>query len=76
MGLAGRESGQAGDTGGEGGIRTPGAQKGTAVFETAPINRSGTSPAKSIAGAEWGSNPFVTGGDSLDRAHSSAIVWV
>ena len=30
--------------GGEGGIRTLGTHKGTTVFETAPIDRSGTSP--------------------------------
>ena len=32
------------ETGGEGGIRTLGTHKGTTVFETAPIDRSGTSP--------------------------------
>jgi hypothetical protein len=31
-------------TGGEGGIRTHGTRKGTTVFETAPIDHSGTSP--------------------------------
>ena len=31
-------------TGGEGGIRTLGTLAGTTVFETAPIDRSGTSP--------------------------------
>ena len=31
-------------SGGEGGIRTLGTHKGTTVFETAPIDRSGTSP--------------------------------
>ena len=30
--------------GGEGGIRTLGTRKGTTVFETAPIDHSGTSP--------------------------------
>ena len=30
--------------GGEGGIRTHGALAGTTVFETAPIDHSGTSP--------------------------------
>ena len=30
--------------GGERGIRTPGPRKGSAVFETAPFNRSGISP--------------------------------
>jgi hypothetical protein len=30
--------------GGEGGIRTLGTHKSTTVFETAPIDRSGTSP--------------------------------
>jgi hypothetical protein len=30
--------------GGEAGIRTLGTHKGTTVFETAPIDRSGTSP--------------------------------
>ena len=30
--------------GGEGGIRTHGARKGTTVFETAPFDHSGTSP--------------------------------
>src|ERR1700749_834894 len=32
--------------GGEGGIRTLGTHKGTTVFETAPIDRSGTSPTR------------------------------
>ena len=32
------------NTGGEGGIRTLGTLAGTTVFETAPIDRSGTSP--------------------------------
>lgn len=31
-------------SGGETGIRTLGAQLGTTVFETAPFDRSGTSP--------------------------------
>jgi hypothetical protein len=31
-------------SGGEGGIRTLGTREGTTVFETAPIDRSGTSP--------------------------------
>jgi hypothetical protein len=31
-------------SGGEAGIRTLGTRKGTTVFETAPIDRSGTSP--------------------------------
>ncbi len=31
-------------TGGEAGIRTLGTRMGTTVFETAPFNRSGTSP--------------------------------
>jgi hypothetical protein len=30
--------------GGEGGIRTHGTREGTTVFETAPFDRSGTSP--------------------------------
>ena len=30
--------------GGEGGIRTLGTREGTTVFETAPFDRSGTSP--------------------------------
>ena len=30
--------------GGEGGIRTPGDREATTVFETAPIDHSGTSP--------------------------------
>ncbi len=34
----------AGWLGGEGGIRTPGTPKGTPVFETGPIDHSGTSP--------------------------------
>ena len=33
---------------GEGGIRTPGPRKGSTVFETAPFDRSGTSPAANI----------------------------
>ena len=32
------------ECGGEGGIRTLGTRKGTTVFETAPFDRSGTSP--------------------------------
>ena len=32
------------EVGGEAGIRTLGTRKGTTVFETAPIDRSGTSP--------------------------------
>ena len=32
------------ENGGEGGIRTPGPRKGSTVFETAPIDHSGTSP--------------------------------
>ena len=32
------------ENGGEGGIRTLGTRKGTTVFETAPFDRSGTSP--------------------------------
>ncbi|GAN94435.1 hypothetical protein Gbth_062_028 [Gluconobacter thailandicus F149-1 = NBRC 100600] len=31
-------------SGGEGGIRTHGTREGTTVFETAPIDHSGTSP--------------------------------
>ena len=34
----------AGSVGGEGGIRTPGTLAGTSVFETDPIDHSGTSP--------------------------------
>ena len=33
-----------GVSGGEGGIRTHGTRKGTTVFETVPIDHSGTSP--------------------------------
>src|ERR1700754_168872 len=33
--------------GGEGGIRTHGTREGTTVFETVPIDHSGTSPQKS-----------------------------
>ena len=33
-----------GGSGGEGGIRTHGTGEGTTVFETAPIDHSGTSP--------------------------------
>ena len=36
---------QVGENGGGGGIRTHGARKGTTVFETAPFDHSGTSPA-------------------------------
>ena len=32
------------DSGGETGIRTLGARKGSTVFETAPFDHSGTSP--------------------------------
>src|SRR5271163_997639 len=35
--------------GGEGGIRTHGTLARTTVFETAPIDRSGTSPARAAA---------------------------
>src|SRR5690349_17003724 len=34
----------AGPSGGEGGIRTPGAREGTTVFKTAAFNHSATSP--------------------------------
>ena len=37
--------------GGEGGIRTHGTRKGTTVFETVPIDHSGTSPQKVRAGS-------------------------
>ena len=37
--------------GGEGGIRTHGTRKGSTVFETAPIDHSGTSPR---LGVVWG----------------------
>jgi hypothetical protein len=37
--------------GGEAGIRTLGTRKGTTVFETAPIDRSGTSPSDTSASA-------------------------
>ena len=41
--------------GGETGIRTLGPRKGTTVFETAPIDHSGTSPlGVSIISCEWG----------------------
>ena len=36
--------GHPGRSGGEGGIRTHGTRKGTPVFETGPIDHSGTSP--------------------------------
>ena len=39
-----RENAFAGASGGEGGIRTHGGRKPTTVFETAPIDHSGTSP--------------------------------
>ncbi len=34
--------------GGEAGIRTQGPRKGSTVFETAPFNRSGTSPSNRL----------------------------
>ncbi len=40
----GSEDQEAQGSGGEGGIRTHGTRKGTTVFETAPIDHSGTSP--------------------------------
>ena len=40
--MVGRKIGRAG--GGEGGIRTHGTVTGTTVFETVPIDHSGTSP--------------------------------
>ena len=46
----GRDSAKA-MNGGEGGIRTLGTRKGTTVFETAPFDRSGTSPQDKRAGA-------------------------
>ena len=39
-----RENAFAAASGGEGGIRTHGGRKPTTVFETAPIDHSGTSP--------------------------------
>ncbi len=48
---ASRRGFRAGPGGGEGGIRTPGAREGSAVFETAPFGRSGTSPGVSITEA-------------------------
>ena len=43
--------------GGEGGIRTLGTRKGTTVFETAPFDRSGTSP-------HWRARPWATPGSA------------
>ncbi len=40
----------AGGVGGEGGIRTPGTLAGTSVFETDPIDHSGTSPERLFSG--------------------------
>ena len=37
-------------SGGEGGIRTHGTRKGTTVFETVPIDHSGTSPRRAPDG--------------------------
>ena len=41
---------RSGKGGGEGGIRTHGTLAGTTVFETAPIDHSGTSPQRSKQG--------------------------
>ena len=38
--------------GGEGGIRTHGTLERTTVFETAPIDRSGTSPSGRLIGSQ------------------------
>ena len=63
--------------GGEAGIRTLGTHKGTTVFETAPIDRSGTSPTERCPGlsrvgqgtkAEFGTQSASEGSS---RAHKS-----
>ena len=43
--------------GGEGGIRTHGTHTGATVFETVPIDRSGTSPASARSGAPYRWHP-------------------
>jgi hypothetical protein len=44
-------------SGGEAGIRTLGTRKGTTVFETAPIDRSGTSPDVHKRMVVWEASP-------------------
>ena len=44
---------------GEGGIRTPGTVARTAVFKTAALSRSATSPANSDASASTETEPFT-----------------
>ena len=53
--------------GGEGGIRTHGTRKGTTVFETVPIDHSGTSPQRLPTRRR--ANRAIEGGAS------NAVVW-
>ncbi len=62
--------------GGERGIRTPGGLAPSTVFETAPFNRSGISPSRTLAQAsdllrqhsEWCETTAFAGLDLLDGA--------
>jgi hypothetical protein len=55
--------------GGEGGIRTHGGLAPTTVFETAPIDRSGTSPHSVVEGRL----AVPSGGFKVDSARQSGI---
>jgi hypothetical protein len=56
--------------GGEGGIRTHGTLAGTTVFETAPIDHSGTSP------REWGQGlSKISSGAASEQNAEFAPVW-
>ena len=63
-------------TGGEGGIRTLGTLAGTTVFETAPIDRSGTSPRCTTTTTPPGPSYRQAGGGDADGGTSSAFVQV
>jgi hypothetical protein len=55
--------------GGEGGIRTHGTRKGTTVFETAPIDHSGTSPHERVWPAQGGRTIAMRAGSRKPGAH-------
>jgi hypothetical protein len=52
---------------GEGGIRTPGWASPTPVFKTGAINRSATSPADSVATADFSANSRMIQSSQLRR---------
>src|SRR5690606_17052255 len=64
----------AGRVGGEGGIRTPGTLAGTSVFETDPIDHSGTSPRSPVSGAANIAGPGHALGPKGVRI-SPALLW-